>query len=209
MRLGRGPNARSYSGLFRRQTEIVVEAANVMASGLQDYGDPAGLADKLATLRLLGQDAERATLARLTRSFITPFDRDGSYEFATHLSDIGEMIEHTASRLSVYGVMKPPIGSADQASLVARACAIVLGGVEQLSRKRTLSVRPELARLDTEGFELLRRLMANLLTTHGDVYSVLIGFEVHRGLQKTLRAVVRIGPVLERLARSHGPGTSW
>lgn len=197
--------------LFRRQAAIVTEAAGILSSDLRDYHEPTALSTKVRELEHAGDDLNHEITARLDTTFVTPFDRHTIRALASGLDDVLDLIEEVSDKFALYRLEEPPSGAAEQAELLARSCGVLVEAIDHLVRPSELRPYPaELHRVEKEGDTLARRLIQRLFDdATEDIRPVLIGKEIHDGLEDAIDRADRVGQILDSLALSYGPGPSW
>ena len=199
------PRERAFYELFRDQAAIVTEAARVLEADLGDFDDPDAASLTLRELEHRGDELNHAIMARLAETFVPPFDRHEVHDLANALDDVIDLAEEVADKVVLYRLAAPPRGAADQAALLRQACEVVSDAIGHLDRQA--EVRPYPARLhelERAGDALVRSLNRQLFEGATDVRPVLIGQEIHRGLEDALDRTDRAGRVLERIASASG-----
>lgn len=210
MKLRLIPRETGFYPLFTRQAAIVAEAADLLAHELRDYRDPAGTSARLRDMEHAGDELNHEIMARLENTFVTPFDRHAIHALASGLDDVLDLIEEVADKFVLYGVERPPAGTAEQAELLARSCAVIVEAIGHLDRPSKLRPYPaELHRLEKEADTLVRASIQRLFDGATDIRPLLIGKEIHDGLEDAIDRTDKVGRVLDNLALSHGPGPSW
>ena len=205
------PRDTGFHPLFRRQAAIVAEAAEILTRALRDYHDPTALSTKVRELEHVGDDLNHEIVARLDTTFVTPFDRHAIHDLASGLDDVLDLIEEVADKFVLYRLEEPPSGAAEQAELLSRSCGVLVEAIDHLERPSELRPYPaELHRLEKEGDMLVRNLIQRLFDgATEDVRPVLIGKEIHDGLEDAIDRTDKVGQILDSLALSYGPGPSW
>ena len=204
------PRDTGFYPLFRRQAAIVAEAANLLAHELHDYRDPAAISAKLRELEHSGDDLNHEIIARLENTFVTPFDRHEIHALASGLDDVLDLIEEVADKFVLYALERPPAGTAEQAALLAQSCAVLVEAIAHLDRPSDLRPYPaELHRLEKEADTLVRASIQRLFDDATDIRPLLIGKEIHDGLEDAIDRTDKVGRVLDNLALIYGPGPSW
>lgn len=204
------PRDTGFYPLFRRQAEIVAEAAGILARELHEYRDPVAASTKLRNLEHAGDDLTHEIKKRLEDTFVTPFDRHAIHALASGLDDILDLIEEVADMFVLYDLEHPPAGTAEQANLLAQACAVIVEAIAHLQRPSELRPYPaELHRLEKEADVLVRASIQGLFDGAADVRPLLIGKDIHDGLENAIDRTDKVGRILDGLALSYGPGPSW
>ena len=123
------PTDQKFYELFAAQAEVAAEGARVLEAELRDYVDPVAAADRLRDLEHRGDDVNHAVLAHLEATFVVPFERQDIHALTGVLDDIIDLVEKVGDLLVLYHVPVPPPGAVDQASILVRACDVIVEGV--------------------------------------------------------------------------------
>ncbi len=199
------PTDQQFYELFLDQAVIAAESARVLEAELRDYVDPVAAGQRLRELEHRGDDANHAVLAHLEATFVIPFERQDIHALTGVLDDIIDLVEKVGDMLVLYHVPVPPPGAADQATILVKACDVIVEGVAALMRPLDLrAYPPRIHVLEKEGDVLRRRLIEQLFEHPPSVLSVLTGEEIYEGLEDAIDAADRVGRVLEQIATTYG-----
>ena len=158
------PTDQLFYQLFSDQAVIAAESARVLEAELRDFVDPVAASDRLRALEHRGDDANHAVLAHLEATFVIPFERQDIHALTGVLDDIIDLVEKVGAMLVLYHLPVPPPGAADQATILVKACDIIVEGVASLIRPLELRAYPERIHvLEKEGDVLRRHLIEQLL----------------------------------------------
>ena len=145
------------------QAAVAAEGARVLEAELRDYVDPVATADQLRELEHRGDDVNHAVLAHLEATFVVPFKRQDIHALTGVLDDIIDLVEKVGDLLVLYHVPCPAAGRVDQASILVRACDVIVEGVAAMVRPIDLrAYPPRIDSLEKEGDALRRRLIEGL-----------------------------------------------
>ena len=92
------PSMPDFHGLLKRQCEIVQQAVTELEEYLQNHGDPQ-LAEKVRHQIQAGHDLRDSAMALLSRSFITPIDREDIYTLLVAIDHILDYVKNTVREL--------------------------------------------------------------------------------------------------------------
>ena len=199
------PTDKQFYTLFSDQAEIAAESARVLEAELRDFTDPVAASDRLRELEHRGDDANHAVLHHLEATFVVPFERQDIHALTGVLDDIIDLAEKVGDMLVLYHVSVPPPGAADQATILVKACDVIVEGVASLFRPLELRVYPpRIHLLEKEGDVLRRQLIEQMFERPDDVLSVLTSEEIYEGLEDAIDAADRVGRVLEQIATTYG-----
>jgi uncharacterized protein Yka (UPF0111/DUF47 family) len=92
------PPIPDFHGMLGRQCEILKQAVTELEDYLHNHGDPQ-LAEKVRHQVQVGHDLRDKNLALLTRSFITPIDREDIYTLTIAIDHILDYVKNTVREL--------------------------------------------------------------------------------------------------------------
>ena len=95
------PREDKFFGLFERQSDYLVNAADALAQ-LLSGNDIDARFDEIRGLESAADDITRDVLTKVRRSFITPFDRSAIKSLASAMDDAIDEIWHTAKTVRIY-----------------------------------------------------------------------------------------------------------
>jgi hypothetical protein len=199
------PTDQKFYELFAAQAAVAAEGARVLEAELRDYVDPVAASDQLRELEHRGDDVNHAVLAHLEATFVVPFERQDIHALTGVLDDIIDLVEKVGDLLVLYHVPVPPPGAVDQASILVRACDVIVEGVAAMVRPMDLrAYPPRIHALEKEGDALRRRLIEGLFEAPPSALAVLTGEEIYEGLEDAIDAADRVGRVLDQIATTYG-----
>ncbi len=199
------PTDQRFYELFASQAAVAAEGARVLEAELRDFVDPTAAADRLRELEHRGDDINHAVLAHLEATFVVPFERQDIHALTGVLDDIIDLAEKVCDLLVLYHVPEPPPGAADQASILVRACDVIVEGIGAMIRPIDLRAYPSrIHALEKEGDVLRRRLIEQLFETPSSALAVLTSEEIYEGLEDAIDAADRVGRVLDQIATTYG-----
>jgi len=199
------PTDQRFYELLANQAAVAAEGARVLEAELREFVDPTAAADQLRDLEHRGDDINHAVLSLLESTFVVPFERQDILALTGVLDDIIDLAEKVGDLLVLYHVPAPPPGAVDQASILVRACDVIVEGVAALNRPVDLrAYPPRIHALEKEGDALRRRLIEQLFEKPANAVSVLTGEEIYEGLEDAIDAADRVGRVLGQIATTYG-----
>ncbi len=154
------PTDLKFYELFAAQAAVAAEGARVLEAELRDFADPTAASDRLRDLEHRGDDINHEVLSHLESTFVVPFERQDIHALTSVLDDIIDLAEKVGDLLVLYHVPAPPPGAVDQASILVRACDVIVEGIGAMIRPMELRAYPSrIHALEKEGDALRRRLI--------------------------------------------------
>src|SRR5438128_1677289 len=92
---------------FDKHTALIVSAAELLATMTARNGDAAADAKRMKELEEQGDAITHRVALGLRRAFVTPLDRDDTYNLMAHLDDVLDLIEATADRVALFKLRLP------------------------------------------------------------------------------------------------------
>ncbi len=202
------PRDERFFELFTKLASTTVEAARRLIELFTEQGDARWAAVEL--IKVLEHEADETTHAsvtRLDRSFITPFDREDIHELASRLDDVIDRIDSVARRSRIFRIDEVPEGALLLSEVVHRAAVEVLRAVEALEKgppATVLAACRDIKRLEEEGDALYHEWLGRLFEPGADPLMVIKWKELYDTLEKTLDSAEDAANVLESVTIKHG-----
>ena len=194
------PRDEKFYDLFIRDGENLLEAARKLEAMVSSYDR---LDERIAEIQVLekrGDQIDDEIVARLKRSFITPFDREDIHELVVHLDDVVDGIQATAEAFVIYGITKP---DEDVKQLVGLLVGQALGLLEALTKmERKRDVGPHLQQvheLEHQADALSRAAIGRLFRGGTEPLEVIKLRELYSSLEETIDAAEDAAEVIERI----------
>lgn len=202
------PRDERFFELFTALAEHSLAGARLLAE-LLTRRDPERwqLVETIKGIEREADDINRELIARLDRSFITPFDREDIHELAGKLDDIIDHIDGTASRVRIFRAEETPDGAVLLAEVVRRMVVEVVRAVRALEEGPPSEVLAACARIKTleeEGDELYQKWLGKLFDNGSDPLTVIKWKELYDILEATLDVAEDAANVLESVTLKHG-----
>ena len=194
------PRDEKFYDLFIRDGENMLEAARKLEALVSGYDR---LDERIAEIQVLekrGDQIDDEIVARLKRSFITPFDREDIHELVVHLDDVVDGIQATAEAFVIYGITKPDDDVKQLVGLLVGQSVQLLEALTKMERKR--DVGPHLQQvheLEHQADALSRAAIGRLFRGGHDALEVIKLREVYSSLEETIDAAEDAAEVIERI----------
>ncbi len=148
------PREESFLPQFARAAEIILEAANALDELAADFTDVELKVARIKHLEHEGDQVAHQTFGLLSRTWITPIDREDIHDLVKALDDVLDYLDAAAARLVLYKIPAPtPALKSATAILVQSAEAIcraagLLGDLKNSAA--ILEICVEINRLENE-----------------------------------------------------------
>lgn len=198
------PRDEAFQQLFVREGENLLEAARALNAMLGDFDR---LDERVAAIQALehaGDEIDLEILARLERSFITPFDREDIHELTSRLDDILDRIQEAAETVVIYGIEAPTDEGRRMAGIVAAQVEQLLAALHKLDRLETATMHLKAIHdLENEADGLWRAAVGRLFRDGDDALTVIKLRDLYHTLEETIDEAEDAAEVLERIAAKH------
>jgi len=197
------PRQDDFFALFEKQADAAIEAAELFKELVSKGAIDDASLRKMETIEHEGDDATYALIAKLNKTFITPFDREDIHALAKELDDVIDVINTMVGKLRVYsltGVNKNLVefaGVIDQS--VRRVASAVKGLRNMKGSKAILQVCIEINHLEDLGDSMRDRSIAELFETEKDPINVIKWKEIYEDAETVLDICEDVANVVEAI----------
>jgi predicted phosphate transport protein (TIGR00153 family) len=195
------PREDSYYDMFANSANNLVTGARLLVELISDGTDRAAIAEKMRACEHAGDEYTHAIMRRLNESFITPFDREDIYRLASSLDDVMDFMEAAADLVVLYKIEELPHDVVGQVEVLERAAELTAEAMPRLRGMKDLSEYwIEINRLENQGDQVYRRLLAELFGGDYDALTVLKFKEVVDQLEGAADAFEHVAHTVETIA---------
>lgn len=200
MRLRLTPREDSFYDMFAASANNLVTAARLLVELISDGADREAIAEKLRACEHAGDEATHAIMHRLNETFITPFDREDIYRLASQIDDVMDDMEEAADLVVLYKIDQLPKGVVQQVEVLERAAELTAEAMPRLrSMKELNEYWIEINRLENQGDQIYRRLLAHLFNGSYDTLTVMKLKEVIDRLEGATDAFEHVANTVETI----------
>jgi len=201
------PREEKFFDLFQASAQNVVEAAHRLKDMVDNWEHVEGSADEITELEHKGDTITHNIMARLHRTFITPFDREDIVQLAHSLDDIIDFIHAAADSMLLYKVNRPGPRAKELADIIVQAAEEVEKVMPQLKKRIVLSQVlkrcVEINRLENIADRVYRSAMAELFSDSSDMAEVIKWREIYAHMESATDRCEDVADVLEGVAIKH------
>lgn len=201
-----GPKEPKFFPMLEGLSQVILSAAELLEQSM-NYGDP----DKRHEFALKIKDIEREGDKRtnhifdeLSKSFITPFDREDIHDLASSMDDTIDLINSDAKRISMYN--PKPIGTSglELSALIVQDAKQICKAMGELEKFRKspdalLSCCSALHDIENRADDVYEHFVINLFQEETDSIELMKIKEIMQEMEKTTDAAERVGKVLRSM----------
>jgi hypothetical protein len=201
------PQQGEFFELFNRSTQTLLEGARLLVDLLEHYQDVDRKTRRIRDIEQTGVEINHGIVRVLSRTFITPIDREDINELAEALDHLLDRIEECARRMRLYKVKRAPKLAQQMGRIVLEQVEQIAAAVASLERhdygpnyERALN---EVRRLENEADDVLGDAVAGLYDDVTDVPAMIAATRlesVYELLEDTTDAAERVAHVLQVIA---------
>jgi len=201
------PREEKFFDLFQASAQNVVEAAHRLKEMVDSWENVEGSLDEITELEHNGDTITHSIMARVHRTFVTPFDREDIVELAHSLDDIIDFIHAAADSMLLYKVDRPGPRARELADIIVQAAEEVGRVIPQLRKHIVLSQVlkrcVEINRLENVADRVYRSAMAELFADSSDMSKIIKWREIYAHMESATDRCEDVANVLEGVALKH------
>lgn len=201
------PREEKFFDLFQASAQNVVEAAHRLKEMVDSWEHVEGSVDEITELEHKGDTITHDIMARLNRTFVTPFDREDIVQLAHSLDDIIDFIHAAADSMLLYKVSRPGPRAKELAGIIVQAAEEVEKVMPQIRKHIVLSQVlkrcVEINRLENVADRVYRSAMAELFADSSDIADVIKWREIYAHMESATDRCEDVADVLEGVAIKH------
>ena len=204
MRIPFIPREEKFFELFEVSAQNTVRAAKVLNDLVDKWEHIEQKVEEIKELEHIGDTITHEIIARLHRTFVTPFDREDIALLAKSLDDIIDFIESAANDLLLYKVKTPEKRARELADIIIQATAeveqVVLELRHKAKLKRILERCVEINRLENMADVVYRAALAELFEDSTDMAHIIKWREIYEHMESATDRCEDVANVVEGVA---------
>ena len=202
------PREEGFFDLFEQSANNMVKTAHKLKGMVNTCkGIPERIAE-IAELEHVGDTITHQIIARLHRTFVTPFDREDIALLAHSLDDVTDFIHAAADAMFIYKIECPASRAQELADIIVQAATEVEKALPQLRRpkelKQILERCVEINRLENAADTVFRSALAELFEDSTDIAHIIKWREIYEYMESATDRCEDVANVLEGVALKHG-----
>jgi hypothetical protein len=197
------PREETFLPQFARAAEIILEAATALDELAADFTDVELKVAHIKHLEHEGDQVAHQTFGLLSRTWITPIDREDIHALVKALDDVLDFIDAAANRFVLYKIpeARPGLKQATeilvQSALAIRRAMGLLGDLKHSAA--ILEICVEINRLENEADTLNRISIGRLFETEKDPITLLKWKEIYEVLEEATDRCEDVANVFEQI----------
>ena len=195
------PRDEAFYDLFSQIARRLSTSATLLC---ELFGKPQERDRLVAEIKRIEHEADTLThdvIARLNKSFITPFDREDIHQLASQLDNVVDLVDGTARRVAMFHIdesREPARRLADVLMRAAKALEFSVNGIKDI--KTVLGRGREVKLLEEEGDAIYHEAVGALFTGKIDALEVIKWKELYDTLERAVDECEDVSNVLEAIA---------
>lgn len=207
MRIPFIPREEKFFELFEDSARNTVKAAKVLNDLVDNWEHIEQRVAEIRELEHTGDSITHEIIARLHRTFVTPFDREDIALLAKSLDDIMDFIDATVGAMLLYKIESPEKRAKELADIIVQATAeveqVVLALRHKAKLKEILERCVEINRLENMADVVYRAAMAELFEDCSDMANVIKWREIYEHMESATDRCEDVANVIEGVALKH------
>jgi predicted phosphate transport protein (TIGR00153 family) len=197
------PREETFLPQFARAAEIILEAATALDELAADFTDVELKVAHIKHLEHEGDQVAHQTFGLLSRTWITPIDREDIHALVKALDDVLDFIDAAANRFVLYKIPEPRPGLKQateilvQSAIAIRRAMGLLGDLKHSAA--ILEICVEINRLENEADTLNRISIGRLFETEKDPITLLKWKEIYEVLEEATDRCEDVANVFEQI----------
>jgi predicted phosphate transport protein (TIGR00153 family) len=201
------PREEKFFDLFQESAQNMVKAAQSLKQLVDTWEHVEGKVGEITELEHQGDTITHDIMARLHRTFVTPFDREDIVMLAHSLDDVTDFIHAAADAMLLYKVDRPGQRAQELAGIIVQATEEVERVMPQLRKRIVLSQVlkrcVEINRLENVADRVYRSAMAELFADSTDIAQIIKWREIYEHMESATDRCEDVANVLEGVALKH------
>jgi uncharacterized protein len=194
------PRDTKFFDLFAELSTHMNEGARLLRSILEDPHDLEARVNQMQDIEHRGDKATHAIIAKLNKTFITPFDREDIHRLASSLDDVLDYMNTAATRLVMYKIAQPTAAAAELAGILVLQSEELARGVSLLEKNGgVLQHCDEINRLEDEADQVSRAAIGALFEHEKDPIQLIKMKELYEVLETATDKAEDAANVLEAI----------
>ena len=197
------PREETFLPQFARAAENILEAAKALDALVADYTDVEVKVARIKHLEHEGDQITHQTFGLLSRTWITPIDREDIHALVTALDDVIDYIDAAAARLVLFKIPKPTPEVRELTKLIVQAVAAIGRAVALLgdmkNSKAIIEACVEINRLENEADSVNRIAIGKLFEQEKDPINLMKWKEIYEVLETATDRCEDVANVVEQI----------
>jgi len=198
------PRDEGFFEFFQESAQNMVKAARSLKELVDNWQDVDQKVNEITELEHKGDSITHKIIARVHRTFVTPFDREDIVKLAQSLDDVTDFIHAASDAMLLYKVDRPGPRVVELADIIVLAAEEVEKALPQLCKHIVLSSIlkrcVEINRLENLADRVYRSAIAELFDDSTDMAHILKWREIYLHMESATDRCEDVADVLEGVA---------
>lgn len=183
------PKEKKFFTLFKKASENLIATSELLLVLMRENDNSKWekIRNEIVEKEHIGDNITHEILNELSKSFITPFDREDIHELAVVLDDIVDYINGSSSRMVIYKADAITNEMLDLANLINQGCKAIHKAVCQLNNMDFGNIIHdayiEVKRIENEADEIFDRALGRLFAEEKDPIRLIKYKEIYAALE--------------------------
>ena len=195
------PKDQEFYDLFDKISTGVMEASQTLSVMLETDGRSVEFSQKIKTIEHQTDQTVHNLVAKLHKTFVTPFDRYDIHQLAVHLDNILDQTEAASSRIEMYCPGCVPPEARELAAVLLESTKLVQEMIRLLRRlkkpARILELTVEIKRLEDQADYLRRSTIARLFREETNPFELIKWKDILEYLERATDCCEDVANVVE------------
>lgn len=202
------PRQEGFFTLFEESAQNMVKAAHSLKELVDTWEDVERKVGELDELEHQGDTITHEIIARVHRTFVTPFDREDIALLAHTLDDVTDFIHAAGTAMLLYKVTPPGQRAKELADIIVQGATEVERAMPKLRQhgvelRQVLEHCIEINRLENMADTVFRSAMAELFDDSKDIAHIIKWREIYEHMESATDRCEDVANVLEGVALKH------
>lgn len=197
------PREETFLPQFARAAEIILEAATALDQLAADFTDVELKVAHIKHLEHEGDQVAHQTFGLLSRTWITPIDREDIHTLVKALDDVLDYLDAAAARLVLYRIPAPTPALKSATAILVQSAEAILRAIGLLGDLKNsaaiLEICVEINRLENEADSLNRISIGRLFETEKDPIVLMKWKEIYEVLEAATDCCEDVANVFEQI----------
>ncbi|MDU0810126.1 MAG: DUF47 domain-containing protein [Burkholderia sp.] len=171
------PNEVKFFDIFNKHVKYIIDASHELELMMGDLANAEIYKNRIQTAEKSADRIAHEAINLLHKTFVTPIDRDDIHRLISTMDDVLDLMEDTATALSLYDVRSVTSEASKLAHIVMQAVQQMQKAVFMLAdmkyANQIFEVCKEIDRYESDADRVLNTAMSKLFREEGDVKTLI------------------------------------
>ncbi len=199
------PRNELFFTILERASAQAVEAARLLYDLVSDYSNVEAKLQLLVDAEKKADNINHEMIQQLSKSFITPIDRDDLHVLAFAIDDIIDNIEAAGTTMVLCKIRQTTPYAVKMAALLVNATAKLNALMPNLRALRECHEQcVAIHDLENQGDKLWQQSFASLFEEGGDPMTAIKWKEIYEKMEDSMDSIERVAEIVEEVIQKNG-----